>query len=145
VRNPTQLGKILTIYGDFNDSSAQDANVLCSFYIFDLNETGDPLIERLTDQYTDAMGFFGTIVLITDPPFKRDRDYNVVTACDTGVADATFTVGQKETIAHTVEQEWEYLFNQENLDTAAIIGSFAILIIIIMGFFYYSYKKVKSW
>jgi len=113
------LGLNITATGIFTADDGNSSGVLCSFYLVDA-ETG-VLVKRATDQYTTGTGRFTLVGYpITEPVFKRGEDYNVRTECGTATADLTFLVAQRESISHLGAQEFDYLTEPENTDTAFI-------------------------
>lgn len=138
-----RLGEKITVYGYYNDDNAPDSNalVLCRFDIFDLNGN---LVERLTDEFVFKNGSFSTERLLQQPPYFWGDDFNIQTTCNSAVASSVFTVENFLGVAHPAQQTTEYLFNQSNLNTAAMIGSFIIIIICIFIVGAWMYKRVKE-
>jgi hypothetical protein len=119
VPNSVPLNKDLTIYGNY--SGTPSADVLCSFYIFDVENTDyNQLITRLPDQYTNEKGeFTAKPFIITEPLFRREIDYNAITTCGTSTIGKVFTVSQKEELffgitAEAVAEDLLFWANPEN-------------------------------
>lgn len=137
VKDPVKLGQEATAFGLFQDDANNNGNVLCSFYFLDSN---DVLIDRANDQYTDSLGYFMGKFTITEPDFKREQRYTIRTVCGGATEDGNFLVSQRESIAHTGTQEFDYLTAPENLDTIAI---WALMIVIIGVLLYGGYRILK--
>lgn len=136
--SPTvRIGEKLTIAGDANAS-----NELCKFVIYDLN--GVP-IERLSDERTFNDNSFYSERTITEPPYYRGDDYNVVVTCGTGQDDLTFSVEQPLSLAHPIQQGWSYYFETENVNALMMFFSFIILILGAILFFAFVIKQGRSY
>lgn len=138
VKNPVNLGQEVTAFGLFTDDANVNGDVICSFYLLDENNV---LIDRADDQYTDSLGYFMSKFVITEPDFKRDSNYQVRTVCGNASSDANFLVSQRESISHTGSKEFDYITQQENLDTIFIWGIF-IIIFLVIG--YVGYKMLRG-
>lgn len=123
------LGQLLTISGNYNDTNSAES-IFCKFLTQDdLNL----VVERLTDERVFANGDFYAERLINEPLYKRDITYTVTVSCANATEDTNFTVGQRETIAHVVEQETLFIFERGNLDAVFFFGGvFSILIIFVL-------------
>lgn len=122
------LNQKLTIYG-INDAG----NVLCAFYIFDLNDKNQAII-RLSDEWAFADGSFYSEYQVTEPLLKRGFDYNAVIKCGSNQADDTFYVEQREDYLlgvskDTITQEVAFWNNPET-SLIGLFGFIAILFII---------------
>ena len=134
-----RLGEKLTITGIFDTP-----NVLCKAIIFDANNDG---IERLSDEYTFVDGSFYFERTMIEPPYYRGDDFNAVITCGSGAADISsgiFTVFQPTSLAHPIQQNWAFIFDQNNLDALAILGAFIFLIIFFMVIGAVIIKKIKG-
>lgn len=141
VKDPVKLGQEATAFGLFQDADANlHGNVLCSFYFLDENNV---LIDRANDQYTDSLGYFMGKFTITEPDFKREERYTIRTVCGGATQDGNFLVAQRESIAHSGTQEFDYLTSPENTDTILIWG-LMILIILVILFAGYKLFKIGS-
>jgi len=128
------------IYGDFNDSSGVDANVLCSFLIFDSDN--NRLIERLDDEFTLATGEFSSQPYKIEPGvFDYQTDYNVVSICDTGVASQTMTVTNAKTIENDLFYFYAWLWDSGNVIPAAMFLFLGTLMFGAVGIVWFSFKK----
>ena len=138
------LGSQLTVYAKYSDVN-KVGNVVCSFYVFDTNNN-QPLITRLSDEYTAADGTItSTPITLNEPLFRRGADYNVVILCNTAInpGGGVFHVGQKEDVAFGIRTEsmiWDFAFwtDPENSVTAAFFG---ILIIVVLVFAFFLLRK----
>lgn len=137
VKSSVPLGQDTTAFGLFQDDANIHGNILCSFYLLDMDGV---LIDRADDQYTDSLGYFMSKFNINEPNFKRDSNYNLKTICGSASQDANFVVGQRESISHLGGQEFDYFTSPENTDTAFIWGIF-ILIFLVVAFVGYNIFK----
>ena len=119
IPNAVRLNETLTITGDFGTS-----DTLCSFFIFDSNGF---VAERLSDEFTNAAGKFYAQRAMTEPPYFRGDDFNVVVTCGTDQADDNFAVTQPLSLAHNVQQGWNFWTARPNLDSLAIFGSILLI------------------
>jgi len=117
------LGEKLIITGDYNES-----NVLCSFYIKDLNGI---TIERLSDEYTFSNGSFYSERVITEPPYFRTSDYNVIVMCENSRNDATFSVIQRRGVSDFFFGELFYFMGEGEMIVYFIAG--LVIFVIIAG------------
>lgn len=85
------LGENVVATGDFNGTIS--AGVLCSAYIWDLNNSNSPLM-RLSDEYTDPTGRFWFQQIVSEPTFYRGFDYNFVVSCATISVNQSFHIDQ---------------------------------------------------
>jgi len=114
------LNRDITIYGEYTTG-----NVLCAFFLFDTADQNQAII-RLSDEYTYSDGTFYAAYQITEPLFKRGKDYNAITKCETHTASQLFYVEQKEDLifgitpdAMMLEMRW--WVNPENSLTVVLI------------------------
>lgn len=136
------LGNNVTATGLFEDSNGLKSGFLCSFYFFEQN-TG-VLVKRATDQYSTSTGRVTMAGFpINEPLFKRDQNYTLRTECGTTFADANFLVAQRESIAHTASQEFEFITEPENTDTGFIWGTIIAVIIIAVLLLLYFYRVAR--
>lgn len=135
------LGQLLTISGTYTDTTTE-ASVFCKFVTMDAG-TG-LVIERLSDERTFANGDFYSQRLIDEPRYKRETDYNVSISCSNASADANFSVVQREDITHTVQQEWSYAFDQNNIETFFFLGVLILVIIFLVGAGVFWYKNARN-
>lgn len=136
------LDQTITATGLFVPDNNVYANKLCSFYFLDSNNY---LVTQVTDYYTNATGRFAMPPFkITEPLFKRDNNYLVLSVCGTAQASSLFTVTQRESIARPLSQEFEFITNPSNTDTLFIWGTFifiALVILFIGSFVWSKFKK----
>jgi hypothetical protein len=92
VPSNVHLGEVVVASGDY-ESAGSIVGILCSAYIYDLNNNNAPLM-RLSDEYTDTRGKIWFEQKITEPTFYRGFDYQFVINCNTATANATFRVDQ---------------------------------------------------
>lgn len=131
------LGQRITATGVYEDGNFTN-NVKCSFYFFD---DANVLIDRATDEYTTATGrFVLTPFLITEPTFLRGKTYTLKTECGLLSDEKTFLVGQRMSIAHLGEQEFDFLTDPNNTMTAFIWFFVVLMGGSVLGFFWW-YKK----
>lgn len=134
-----RLGEKLSVHGFYSDTDIN--GVLCKFEIFDSNNV---LVERLSDEYVFSDGSFSTEKVLQEPPFFRGDDFNVQTTCKTTSVSAIFSVEQPLNLSHITQQTSEYIFDMGNLKPVFFVASFAALILvvgIVGGFFY---KRIKE-
>ena len=78
---------------------------------------------------------------IKEPVFLRGKEYTLRSECGSVVAEEKFLVGQRMTLSHFGDQEFEFLTNPENVDTFSIWGLMILLFCIILlpagALFYY--------
>ncbi len=132
-----RLGENLTISGDYGT-----ANTLCKFLIKDSN---DFAIERLSDEYTFADGSFYAQRQINEPPYYRGDDFNVVITCGSDQAFQFFTVNQPTSLAHPIQRNWEYIFDESNMDSIMLGGTFIAIAILSILAFVFVIKKGKKY
>ena len=132
-----RLGENLTIAGNYGTADA-----LCKFLIKDSNEFA---VERLSDEYTFADGSFYAQRQINEPPYYRGDDYNVVVTCGSEVANQVFTLNQPTSLAHPIQQNWEYLFAENNMDAIMLGGTFIAIAILGVLTFVFILKKGKHY
>ena len=138
VPSSVPLGQTITASGIFSDANS----TLCSFYFFDAN-TG-ALVTRATSQYSSTTGRFALAGFpITEPRFKRDSNYLLQSECGSASASLSFVVTQRETVAFIGQQEFDYLTDNENLDTVFIWGSMILFFGFIFGLFWFIIKVAK--
>ena len=134
------LGKLLTINGNYNDTNSTEA-IFCKF----LTKDSDGLIvERLTDELVFANGDFYSQRKIDEPLYKRESIYTVTVTCAQESADTNFTVTQREDITHTVQQEWSFAFDQDNLETVFFMGTLILGLIFLIGILVFWYKNARN-
>lgn len=139
ITQTVNLGEKLVISGDFN-STASISGVLCSTFIYDLNNSAFPF-RRLTDEYTIDTGHFWFEQTINEPPFSRNTDYNAVVICHNSTTSATFSVGQFSDFSKPIFNN--LLFAQSLAPYIPWIILFIVVIIGIIGFFVY-WAKIAS-
>lgn len=132
-----RLGEYLTISGTYGT-----ADTLCKFLVKDSNNF---TIERLTDEYTFADGTFYAQRQINEPPYYRGDDYNVVVTCASNEAFQIFTLVQPTSLAHPLQRNWEYLFEESNMDAIMLGGTFIALVILAISIFVFIAKKGKHY
>ena len=132
-----RLGENLTISGDYGT-----ANTLCKFIIKDSNGFA---IERLSDEYTFSDGTFYAQRQINEPPYYRGDDYNVVVSCGSDEAFQTFTLNQPTSLAHPIQRNWEYIFEESNMDAIMLGGTFLALLFLAILTFVFIAKKGKNY
>ena len=132
-----RLGEYLTIAGNYGTADA-----LCKFLVKDSNNF---TIERLTDEYTFADGTFYAQRQINEPPYYRGDDYNVIVTCGSDEAFQTFTLNQPTSLAHPIQRNWEYLFEESNTDALMLGGTFIALAILSVFVFVFIAKKGKEY
>ena len=126
------LNQKITATGLF-DSNAGKNGILCSFYFFDSNNN---FIYRASDQYTTSTGRFTLIgTTLTEPLFKRGKEYILSTECGGITSDANFFVGQIGSIAEPMANNFEYITSPENTDTLFIWGALGGIIILVIMIF----------
>jgi len=130
--SPTvRLGEKVSVFGTFDDGNTF---ILCRFIVYS-TDTNVP-IDRWTDEFTFSNGTFYAEKVMLEPPYYRGDDFNLVTTCGDAQEDAVFTVGQPVSIAQPIQSNWEYFFNQNNLDAgmlfAAMLGAVVIIILSIL-------------
>ena len=128
-----RLGETLTIAGDYGT-----ADVLCKFLVKDSNNF---TIERLSDEYTFADGTFYAQRTVNEPPYYRGDDFNVVVNCESSQAFQTFTVMQPTSLAQPLQRNWEYVFDESNMDSIMLGGTFIALAALTFFGFAYVAKK----
>lgn len=139
VDSTVPLGLNVTATGIFAADSGDSNGELCSFYLLDANS--GVLIRRPTDQYTTDTGRFTMVGYpINEPLFKRGSNYTMRSECGQATADYNFLVEQRETLEHYGTEEFEYLTNPGNVDTALVWGMFLFLFAVIGGSLYFLYK-----
>lgn len=93
VPDSAPLNQKITATGVY-DSNGIKNQILCSFYFFD---DANKLVYRASDQYTVATGRFTMIgTTLSEPIFVRGQTYNLQTECGGAIANANFSVGQKQ-------------------------------------------------
>jgi hypothetical protein len=121
VPSSVSLGQTITASGLYSDANT----TLCSFYFFDASSGA--LVTRATSQYTSGTGRFALAGFpITEPRFKRDSNYLLQSECGNASASLSFVVSQRETVAFWGQQEFNYVTNNENLDTVFIWGAIVL-------------------
>lgn len=130
-----RLGETVTIAGEYGT-----ANVLCKFLVKDSNGFS---IERLSDEYTFADGTFFAQRTVNEPPYYRGDDFNVVVTCGSDQASQSFTVMQPTSLAHPLQRNWEYIFDESNMDSIMLGGTFIALAALTFFGFAYVAKKGK--
>lgn len=141
---PTEihLGETITIFGVFSDTSGNDANVLCSFYILDANAK---LVERPDDEFTDGTGRFSSSSLtLKQPPFFQGTDYNVAVVCDTAVDSRTFEAQNFRDVAFNFFTAFEWTFLEKNRDTFFIFIVFAAIFVVFLMLCWFGWQFAKS-
>jgi len=138
VPEQVSLGQRISATGVYEDGNNSVDNVKCSFYFLnDLNV----VIDRATDEYTTATGrFVLTPFLITEPTFLRGKSYTLKTECGTLSEEAIFVVGQRMSLAHIGEQEFDFITDPNNTMTAFIWFFVLLMLGSVFGFFWW-YKK----
>ena len=119
-----RLGEKVSISGQFNHSDL-NAYVLCKFQVKDANNV---FVDRWTDEYTFSNGTFYAEKTLVEPPYYRGDTYVIQTTCGTSSEDANFTVLQPVSLAHPIQRNWEYFFDESNLDALAIFTSLILLL-----------------
>jgi len=119
-----RLGEKANISGQFNHPDL-NAYVLCKFQVKDSNNV---FVDRWTDEYTFSDGSFYAEKTLTEPPYYRGDTYVIQTTCGTTSQDLNFTVLQPVSLAHPIQRNWEYFFDESNLDAIAIFVSLILLI-----------------
>jgi len=132
-----RLGEYLTIAGEYGT-----ADILCKFLVKDSNNI---TVERLTDEYTFADGTFYAQRQINEPPYYRGDDYNVITTCGSDEAFQTFTLVQPTSLAHPIQRNWEYLFEESNMDAIMLGGTFIAIAILGVLAFVFIIKKGRDY
>ena len=139
VPSSVPLGQTITASGIYSDSNT----TLCSFYFFN-TDTGD-LVTRATSQYTSGTGRFALAGFpITEPRFKRDSNYSLQSECGSATANLSFVVTQRETVAFVGQQEFDYLTNNENVDTVFMWGAMFLFFGFIFGLIWFILKYAKG-
>ena len=126
IPSTVRMGENLAVYGvyDTNDT-------LCQFVIFDSDNNP---VERLSDEYTFSDGSFYAERKMTEPPYYRGDDFNLVVTCGSSQRSGVFTVEQPLGISHPAQKTWEYAFDTANLEALMITvawGAVMVLLIII--------------
>jgi len=132
-----RLGEYLTIAGNYGT-----ANTLCKFLVKDSNNF---TVERLTDEYTFADGTFYAQRQINEPPYYRGDDYNVIVTCASEEAFQTFSLVQPTSLAHPIQRNWEYLFEESNMDAIMLGGTFIAVAILGILAFVFIIKKGRDY
>ena len=132
-----RLGEYLTIAGNYGT-----ADTLCKFLVKDSNNF---TIERLTDEYTFADGTFYSQRQINEPPYYRGDDYNVIVTCGSDEAFQTFTLMQPTSLAHPIQRNWEYVFEESNMDAIMLGGTFIAIVVIGILSFVFIIKKGRDY
>lgn len=136
------LGETLQIYGVFKDTSGDDANILCSFYILDFNLN---LVDRPDDEFTDATGRFSSSSLtLNQPPFFHNSDYNVTVVCDTALSSQEISVLNVRDIAFSFFTAFDWFFLTRNQETYFIAGIFGIFFVMFLVIVWYGWKIARS-
>jgi len=135
IKSVVPLNENLTISGNYVTAN-ENAGILCSFKIFDVQTTEKYLIERLSDEYTFSDGSFSSKIKITEPLFQRGFDYNVVVCCASVCFDQNFYVDQKDDMAFGINagsltMDLAFWTDPENSFTA-----FWMLVIILMASYF---------
>lgn len=141
VKEEVPLGLNVTATGNYVDTNGLNSGRLCAFYLLDVNSV---LINRADDQYTDSLGNFAMFFSINEPDFKRGSSYQVKTVCGDANSSASFSVEQRESIAHAGAQEFAFLTEPENTDTGFIWGIFFVGFIIVVLVIVYLYKFARG-
>lgn len=137
IPSEVRLGEYLTIAGNYGT-----ADTLCKFLVKD---SSNFTVERLTDEYTFADGTFYAQRQINEPPYYRGDDYNVIVTCGNDQAFQIFTLIQPTSLAHPIQQNWEYLFAQNNMDAIMLGGTFISFLVIGLFTFVFIVKKGKQY
>jgi hypothetical protein len=133
------LGDVVTATGVLNDTNGTTEGYLCNFYFLDDQNV---LIKRATDQYTTSTGRFTMVNFVpTEPTFKRDHNYTVLSECKGATASATFLLGNFETISQPASQNFAWLTHPENTDTFFIWGA----LILFLGIFVIGIISLFKW
>jgi len=126
------LNQAVTAPGVFVDDNNNHADKICSFYLLD---SSGNLVDRASDQYTDATGRFAMQKFyLREPDFVRGKEYQLKTVCDGAETDANFSISQKQELApgiypQGVALDLKFWQNPDNSLTA-----FFLLIIILCVF-----------
>ena len=131
-----RLGENITITGTHSV-----ANVLCKTVIYDSNQDG---VERLSDEYTFADGSFYFERPAVEPPYYRGDDFNAVTTCGTDIVSETFTIFQPTNIVQSLQFNWEFLFDENNLEALSLLGAFVFFIIFLMVITAVVIKRIRG-
>ena len=137
VKSSVNLNQPVTAFGVFQDDLNLHGDNICSFYLID---SSGVLVDQADDDFTDATGRFAMSFVLTEPNFKRDSDYNVTVVCGEATDTDSFSVGNFESIADATAQNFEFITDNENVDTVAILGFF-LGILTIVGMFVFALKK----
>lgn len=128
IPSTVRLNEKVSVSGTFDDGNQF---ILCRFLVYD-SSTGFS-VDRWSDEYTFSNGTFYAEKVLTEPPYYRGDDFNIVVTCGNAQADGVFTAGQPVSIAQPIQSNWEYFFNQNNLDAgmlfAAMLGAVVIIIL----------------
>lgn len=128
-----RLNETITIAGTYTA-----ADELCKFVILDSNGFA---VERLSDEFTFADNTFYSQRQITEPPYYRGDDYNVVVTCGSHQGSSLFRLDQPVSLAHGITKTFEYGFQENNMDAIMLFISFlSIPIVGILGIVWF--KKV---
>lgn len=119
IPHSVRLNETLTIAGYYDAT-----DTLCKFVIEDSNGFA---VERLTDEYTFADNSFYSEKIITEPPYYRGDDYNVVVTCGGDQVNQLFEVKQPVSLVHPIQRGWEYYMAKPNLEALMVLGSFLAL------------------
>lgn len=127
-------GEYLKISGDYNE-----ANVWCSFFIYDLNGY---LVDRATDEQTNEYGkFVSNMLQINEPPFFRGEDYNVIVTCDVDTNSVDFSVIMNRTMENQIFYFWKWLVDSGNVIPAAMLLFVGSLMFGAVGIVWFSFKQ----
>ena len=92
------------------------------------------MVSRATSEYTTSTGRITLAGFqISEPLFKRGKEYSLVVECGDASAQSDFNVTQRETIAHVGQEEWDYVTNEDNTTTLGIwviLGGFILIFIV---------------
>lgn len=139
VVSPIPLDQTLTISGKI---SPPIGDVWCSFYITDINGN---FFVRLTDEKTNAFGFFSTSYYkVTEPLLKRGFDYNATTLCGSDSATRSFRVDQLESFAHPLKEDFKFATARPNWEAIAKIGSIILIVLIIGILAFLGWKAISG-
>lgn len=118
-----------TVYAVYNATDC--SNVLCSLIVF--NDENKAMY-RASDEYTNNSCIFSTEFIISEPTFKRGKDYNVAVYCNNVSGRAEFRVDNREPFGEYLVAETFWL--KDNAIDFFMLGIF-LLIIVIMGVLYF--------
>lgn len=118
-----------------------DTNGTCSFQTFDYG--GNPIWKLSDEPVTN--GTVGTSYhVITEPRYLRDSNYTLRITCGVNSDSAVFVVGQKEILlAHTANQELDFLGSKGNQEPAFAMLAFGGLLIIGVGILFWGWNQGK--